>query len=125
MLASTHWDKGRETLCADFPAVTLIINRPLRSSRTTVSNGSSSRMRYWREPTQRETITHERWMPPRAVEEHESALIANYQHHAMYCTIRVAHTAGTTARVSSRILNAGSGSLRARFRVPSMASSLC
>ena len=45
-------------------------------------------------------------------------------HHAMYATILLAHTAGTTARVSSRILNVGSGSLRARFRVPSMVSSL-
>ena len=42
----------------------------------------------------------------------------------MYATILLAHTAGTTARVSSRILNVGSGSLRARFMVPSMVSSL-
>ena len=122
MLASTLWDKGRETLCADFPAVTLIINRPLRSSSTTVSNESSSKMRYWREPIQRETGT--RQLPPRAVEARKSAPTANYRHHAMYCTILVAHPAGTTARVSSKILNAGSGSLRARFRAPSMVSSL-
>ena len=27
IFASTLWDRGRETLCADFPAVTFIINR--------------------------------------------------------------------------------------------------
>ena len=46
VLASTLWDKGRGALCEDYPAVTLNINRPLRSSNTTVSNESSSKMRY-------------------------------------------------------------------------------
>ena len=61
-----------------------------------------------------------RWRPPGVVAMQRGR--SAYQ--AMYCTTRVAHTAGTTARVSSSILNAGSGSRRARFRAPSMVSSL-